>query len=65
MHWEEMFKPINGLVNVTNGGGGAGQVNPTTFDANSIWHMIHPAILSASYSAANHSLRFNLLCGPA
>ena len=65
VHWEEVFKPINGLVNVTNGDGGAGQVNPATFDANSIWHMIHPAILSASYSAANHSLTFNLLCGQA
>lgn len=65
VHMEEVFKPINGLVNITNGGGGSGQVNPATFDPDSLWHIVHPAILSASYSAVSHSLAVSLLCGPA
>jgi hypothetical protein len=65
VHWEEVFKPIDGLVNITNGGGGAGQTSSTTLDPNSIFHVVHPAILSASYSAAQHSLTVSLLCGPA
>jgi hypothetical protein len=63
MHWEEAFAPIDGLVNITNGGGGAGQVSPTTFDSNSVFHISHPGVLSAKYSAALHSLTVNLLCG--
>ena len=63
VHWEEIFKPINGLVNITNGGGGAGQVSPTTFDLNSIYHITHPAILVGRYSASQHSLTVNVLCG--
>jgi hypothetical protein len=63
MHWEEVFQPIDGLVNITNGGGGAGQVNPTTFDPNSVFHIVHPAVLSAQYSATQHSLTVSLLCG--
>jgi hypothetical protein len=65
VHWEEVFKPINGLVNVTNGGGGAAQASPSTIDPNSIYHITHPAVLLANYSAANHSLTYKLHCGPA
>ncbi len=65
IHWEEVFKPIDGLVNITNGGGGAGQVDPASFDPQSIFHIVHPGILVGSYSAAQHSLRVQLLCGPA
>lgn len=64
VHWEEAFQPINGLVNITNGGGGAGQTSPSTIDPNSAFHLTHPGILSANYSAANHTLSVNLLCGP-
>lgn len=63
-HWEEVFKPINGLVHITDGGGGAGQVSPSTIDPNSIFHITHPAILAAHYSASQHSLTVNILCGP-
>lgn len=63
VHWEEVFKPIDGLVNITNGGGGAGQVAPATFDPNSAFHISHPGILSAHYDAAQHSLTVDLLCG--
>lgn len=64
VHWEEVFKPIDGLVNITNGSGGAGQASITTFDPNSAFHITHPGILAAQYSAAAHSLTVNLLCGP-
>jgi Purple acid Phosphatase, N-terminal domain len=63
VHWEEAFKPIHGLENITNGGGGAGQVSPTTLDPNSTFHVTHPGILSAQYSASQHRLTVNLLCG--
>jgi uncharacterized repeat protein (TIGR01451 family) len=65
VHLLEAFKPIDGLVNITDGGGGAGQTNPSPLDPNSIFEMVHPGILSAHYSASQHSLTVNLLCGPA
>lgn len=65
VHWSEVFKPINGLVNVTDGGGGAGQAAPTTIDPNSIFHMTNPAMMVAKYDATNHTLNYSLLCGPA
>ena len=65
VHWEEVFKPIDGLVNITNGGGGAGQVDPATLDPASVFHLVHPGILRGTYSAAQHSLSVSLLCGPA
>jgi len=64
-HWEEVFRPINGLVHITDGGGGAGQISPSTIDPNSIYHITHPAILSANFSASAHTLTVNLICGPA
>ena len=65
VHWEEVFKPINGLVNITNGGGGAGQATSSTFDPNSLFHFSHPGVLSAQYNASQHSLTVSLLCGTA
>lgn len=65
VHWEEVFSPINNLVNITNGGGGAGQASPTPIASNSIYHLTHPAILVGHYSASQHTLTVNLLCGPA
>ncbi len=65
IHGEEAFAPINGLVNITNGGGGAGQTSfSVPGDPNSIYKTVHPGILSAIYSAAQHKLSLNLLCGP-
>jgi hypothetical protein len=66
VHGEEVFKPINGLVNITNGGGGAGLVtynNPP--DPNSLYRLQHPGILSATYDASAHQLNVHILCGPA
>src|SRR5712692_2511989 len=65
VHWEEAFRPIDGLVNITNGGGGAGQVQPVSLNPQSLFHITHPGILAAHYSAADHALTVSLLCGPA
>ena len=65
VHGEEVFKPINGLVNITNGGGGAGLVNYSNPpDPNSLYRLRHTGILSATYDANAHQLQVNLLCGP-
>lgn len=64
-HWEEAFRPIDGLVNITNGGGGAGQVNPARPDPQSLFHISHLGILAAHYSASGHTLTVSVLCGPA
>jgi uncharacterized repeat protein (TIGR01451 family) len=64
VHAEEVFAPIGGLVNITNGGGGAGQFAFTTPASGSIYRAMHPAILSAAYSASAHTLRVALVCGP-
>ena len=65
VHGEEVFQPINGLVNITNGGGGAGTVNYSTPpDPNSIFRLRHTGILAATYDASAHQLNVNLLCGP-
>ena len=65
VHAEEVFAPIGGLVNITNGSGGSGQVTLSTPAAGSIFRMTHPAILSAGYDATAHTLSVSLLCGPA
>lgn len=65
VHWEEVVKPIDGLVNVTNGGGGAGQAGAFAVGPDSVFHRLHLGTLTAHYSAAQHSLTFSLLCGPA
>jgi Purple acid Phosphatase, N-terminal domain/Calcineurin-like phosphoesterase len=66
VHGEEVFAPIGGLVNITDGGGGAAQ---TTYDSTpatgSIYRTVHPGILSAQYDAAAHTMAVKLLCGPA
>lgn len=64
VHAEEVFAPVGGLVNITNGGGGAGQVTFPTPASGSIFRDTHPAILSAAYDAAAHTLSVSLLCGP-
>jgi hypothetical protein len=64
IHGEEVFAPIGGLVNITNGGGGAGQANYGTPAANSLYRSPRPGILSAEYSASAHTLTVSLLCGP-
>jgi len=64
-HTLEAFNPINGLVNIVDGGGGLGSTSfDTTINSNSIWRSTHPGILSGAYSAAQHSLTVNMLCGP-
>ena len=66
MHGEEVFKPIGGLVNITDGGGGAGVVAyDKTPDPNSLYRLQHTGILAASYDASAHQMQVNLLCGPA
>jgi hypothetical protein len=66
VHAEEVFAPIGGLVNITDGGGGAGQFNfPSTLATGSIFHVTHPAVLKGTYDATQHSLRVDILCGPA
>ncbi len=65
VHGEEVFSPIYGLVNMTNGGGGSGQASyDATPAANSIFRSAHPGQLVANYSAGAHSLTVRLLCGP-
>ncbi|HSX33742.1 MAG TPA: hypothetical protein VLF91_05405 [Candidatus Saccharimonadales bacterium] len=63
-HNREVFQPINGLVNIVDGGGGAGQ---TSFDATlaqgSIWRTVHPGVLQGVYNATQHSLTINMVCG--
>jgi hypothetical protein len=63
VHAEEVFDPVNGLVEINNGGGGAGQLNFTTVAANSILRIRHPAIMRSRYSRAGHTLTVTLLCG--
>jgi hypothetical protein len=66
VHGEEVFKPINGLVNITDGGGGAGLVTyDKTPDPNSLFRLQHTGILASTYDASAHSLHVNMLCGPA
>jgi hypothetical protein len=66
VHGEEVFNPINGLVNITDGGGGAGLVSfDKTPDPNSIFRLEHTGILASTYDAGTHSLQVNMLCGPA
>ncbi|HEX4432108.1 MAG TPA: hypothetical protein VHZ96_22750, partial [Frankiaceae bacterium] len=65
VHGEEVFKPINGLVNITNGGGGAGTVNYNTPpDPNSLFRLRHTGILSSTYDASAHTMTVHMLCGP-
>jgi hypothetical protein len=64
IHGEEVFAPIGGLVNITDGGGGAGQANYGTPAANSLYRSSRPGILSAEYSASARTLTVSLLCGP-
>jgi hypothetical protein len=64
IHWEEVFEPIDGLVNITNGGGGGGMTSISSYDPDSIFHIEHLGILSAHYSAEQHTLSISLLCGP-
>lgn len=64
VHAEEVFRPIGGLVNITDGGGGAGQASLTTPDPNSIFRASHPGVLAAHYDATAHTLQVDLLCGP-
>jgi hypothetical protein len=66
VHGEEVFNPINGLVNITDGGGGAGLVSfDKTPDPNSIFRLEHTGILASTYDAGTHSLAVSMLCGPA
>jgi hypothetical protein len=64
IHAEEVFAPIGGLVNITNGGGGAGQASLSNPASGSIFRAPHPAVLSAAYDATAHTLTVNLMCGP-
>jgi uncharacterized repeat protein (TIGR01451 family) len=64
VHAEEVFAPIGGLVNITNGGGGAGQASFGTVASGSIFRASHPSILSAAYDATAHTLAVSLVCGP-
>ena len=64
IHNLEVFSPIDGLVNVVNGGGGVDQVAFGTPAANSVYRLNHPGILSTQYSASQHSLNIGLVCGP-
>jgi len=64
VHAEEVFSPIGGLVNITNGGGGAGQANYGTPATSSLYRSPRPGILSATYSESVHTLTVSLLCGP-
>jgi hypothetical protein len=65
VHGEEVFKPINGLVNITDGGGGAGLVTyDKTPDPNSIFRLQHTGILSSTYDANAHTMKVSMLCGP-
>ncbi len=63
VHAEEVFAPVNGLVEINNGGGGAGQVNFTTIAPGSILRIRHPAIMRSRYSRAAHTLTVTLVCG--
>ena len=66
VHWEEVFNPIDGLVNITNGGGGAGQTSSATLDPTSIFDIVHPGILPRRSTAPPSTpSQVNLLCGPA
>ncbi len=66
VHGEEVFKPIGGLVNITDGGGGSGLVTyDKTPDPNSLFRLQHTGILSAAYDASAHQMQVSLLCGPA
>ena len=65
VHGAEVFRPINGLVNITNGGGGEGQTSyPKPGHPDSIYKTVHPSILAADYNASNHTFQVNLVCGP-
>jgi hypothetical protein len=63
IHAEEVFAPIGGLVEINNGGGGAGQVTVGTPENDSIFRYTHPSILRGDYDASAHTLTVRLLCG--
>ncbi|MBV9290817.1 MAG: metallophosphoesterase family protein, partial [Frankiales bacterium] len=65
VHGDEVFAPINGLVNITDGGGGQSQVTyDATPDPNSVFRTVHPSILRGLYDATAHTLQVDILCGP-
>ncbi|HEY1484579.1 MAG TPA: carbohydrate binding domain-containing protein, partial [Micromonosporaceae bacterium] len=63
VHAEEVFSPVGGLTDITDGGGGAGEVALTTPAPNSILRAEHPAIMRGDYSATAHTLTMTIICG--
>ncbi len=63
VHAEEVFAPKNGLIEINNGGGGAGTAVFDTIAPGSVFRDSHLAIMRGDYSATAHTLTMTMLCG--
>ncbi len=62
VHGAEVFSPIHGVVNVTDGGGGTGETTITTPSAGSVWHQDHLEHMRTTVTGA--TMRIDFICGP-
>jgi hypothetical protein len=64
-HGAEVFAPIDGLVHITNGGGGAGIASTSGTPADgSLFRTRHPSILRTTVDRTAGALTVSVLCGP-
>jgi hypothetical protein len=63
VHAEEVFKAMGGLVEVNDGGGGAGQVTLSKPASGSILRITHMAVMRGDYDVSAHTLTMTILCG--
>jgi hypothetical protein len=63
VHAEEVFKANGGLVEINDGGGGAGQVTLSKPASGSILRITHMAVMRGDYDASAHTLTMTILCG--
>jgi hypothetical protein len=64
VHGLEVFKPVHGLLHVTNAGGGQGTVELRNPAKGSLLRFAHLGVLAGDYDAAARRLSLRWICGP-
>jgi hypothetical protein len=64
VHGLEVFKPVHGLLQVTNAGGGQGTVELRHPAKGSVLRFAHLGVLAGDYDAAARRLSLRWMCGP-
>jgi hypothetical protein len=65
VHGLEVFKPIHGLIHITNAGGGQGTVRLRHKAKGSLLRFPHLGVLAGDYDATSRRLSLRWVCGPA